>query len=1646
MKKVCLSVLAGLLFLFASCKMEVGMGSAVDLEAPVLTITDPKTLSNVHKHVVIKGTCTDNIKVERVSVSNKITGESYGNAKINGQEWSIELDLEEGEATLNFEAIDSKHNISTRSIKTLTLLVDETAPEGLSWYIDRGNAIQTPFMEKSDLEKLDISLSVNKDIPQNERFEIHGRMYDAMSIDEISLILTDEETGKSIKAEVKAESLPENKSIFTPVFTFTHEDIIAVMPELASGKHYLKASFYSKDEHGNNDTKDLAYLMWYPESDYPGIQRNLNSEGEISVGIGSYISLPLFDDDGVEEIHFDLFDSLFGYASSSEWEEILASDSDEGAAARKVLRHPVEEDGLPTKTDDSSKIEYSGSNYIRDIYAQLQAPDKPCVMYLVAAVKDINGKWNAKVVKTNITDIAKPLLLIENPLENSIPNMKAGVTGKQGKASVFEIAGYSLDTKGSNRIEIVYVPDSTTAGNYSNAEQKEARAKQIIDSVKNGSAKTDDGEIYKVLKFPEEKTPVSGWVKEQFSFEFDILEDFGDAAKDQKFFFIKLTDTDNNIVEKVFQINGDTDLPDVEVKSPEINMAVCNYLSDDLVLSFRGVKPSGLGIDLSKYKIEHVYTTKNGDFITEVYSPEQTGYLKLTETPAADGKGSFYTAVIPKDTLRAWAEGDEPFQTDGQPVFTFYTTDVLGNVNTLKRTVMLSPLPYLESISSDLQNGTFKANDIISLKAKFSDSVIVTGTPTIELSYDDSDPVSKYASYVSGSGTDTLVFNFTVPDGAESAKLLTNKIIANVENDEENEYGTIKTGTVGDGPATLSMNGVSKLQDSKTFVLDGVAPTLSLAEFLVDNVSVSQNTYVTKDSEISVVLTASENILVSGNPILRVNADDTVNGGTGSKGGIIDFTFQGLSNNTITFACKVSSLTKQGILSVDFNDCFNSQNSILITDEPGNKLKLSSASNKSESKIIVDTVKPAVPVIQGLENQKTYTKNQTLTITQFESDAVVKYSKDGGVSWSEYNDSNKPVLGNGSYRLMVSQTDKAGNTSDPSNECYIVINTKFPTPTGFSISRPDGNYKKDDVITFKLTFDEKVKVPSANTKITFTNKDGTQTRTVSAKVNNTLDSTVLFEYTVRSTDEIYGIKTTNITFGSDFVDKNENKPDSSVTTDITTFFNDSTGSGGIRNNIILDGVAPEISSYNPAINGIVSNGNVVTLTFSEPVFKESGIITLRRKGNWYIPPVLTETEFYAVYNELDSENQQKLMRTDSAGTAIMHSKTGASIGPYQKVSHGLLGDSEAGPAPDTTTKFVLNPKLNIDSGSATLDEGITVNVADIRSAFEAAGYHKQELDVTSTSVSINSNVVTITFPDTLVDGREWELFIPAGTFRDSTGNIFGGLGTYNAGKPDTSTYSYWSNKVAKPVIRVDRYSHGWGAEEPDSTGAISTTISTYDENSYATENTGGSVSPTGYARVRIDCETPGAVITYGVDGSQTREQSITETSSYVLSNYGTVTDKTNDQIKAISATSSYTQNTWFAVGDGALTTSRRDYVKALATKTNFTASDAGYEGVFKTVVITRETNNLAVVKIEGSTKPGAMPTVSNFPVRDATADKRYCKQAYSTDGKVFYWISYDIVSDWSAMPKHKKNYTEKYYDGSYGLMTYIYHASYYTGE
>ena len=1132
-----------------------------------------------------------------------------------------------------------------------------------------------------------------------------------------------------------------------------------------------------------------------------------------------------------------------------------------------------------------------------------------------------------------------------------------------------------------------------------------------------GSATAANGEIVKTISFDPKKAKEEGkWKIQDFSFDFDLLTDFetSSQANKPKDFILRLTDSDGNIVNKSLRVDGDNKKPEIIISQPTDNMAVCDYSHNDLVLKFKAHKSSGLGIKINSYKIERNDTPY-------VFTLNSAKYPLVRD-------GDYVKVTIPKALVKEWAENanfketfngkEEKIGANPQPVFTFYAEDVLGNKTSVQRAVVLSPLPYLEKISSDKMSGLYKYNDTITIQAKFSDTVKVTGSPRLKLKYNSSDTTFAYANYTSGSDSDTLSFTYTVEKGKTSDKLLCVGV-------DENG-GSIQTGTAGKGSASFSViPSGNNLQDSKTFIIDGKAPVIESITFSTEpavNANSDGYTYLKENTNLILTINCSEPMFVSDDPKLNVKIGTTD----------IAFKFQDIQDNKIIFSQKITSNTTQGQISLTGTSCFDTASKANIKDEAGNEIDISKAASPT-IKAVVDTIAPAAAPAFTVDST-THKLTISAPVASYGVD-YQEYSLNGGVSWVRY--SSPVTLTSGSYTIVTRQTDKAGNTSPVSASKEVSFDDTFPNILGFAISKPDGNYPAGTAITFKLFLDDKVTVPSGSATLKFTPYSSTTPEvSVPVTASSTAKNTIEFTYTVKDNDYFNGLKISSVTLGSTIKDSFNNTPDSVTTTAITTALANAECK---RQKIVLDGSAPTISTYSPAKDAIVSNGNVITLTFSENVYKESGKIMLRRKGDWLIPPVLTEKEFYAVYNELDSENQQKLMRTTN-GTPVVHSKTGQPVGPYKKITHGLKDDY----TPDSKIKFVLDFNLGLDSGTATLDTGITASVSDIRDAFEAAGYHKQELDVTSSAVVITGNKVTITFPDTLVDGREWELYIDEGAFRDETGNLFAGLGNEVA---ETTPYSFWSNKVAKPWIRVDRYSHGWGAVEPtvknvggktvyDSTK----TISTYGTAS-TTANSGATIAPSGYARVRVDCETPGAAITYGQTGVVTKTQDTTSTST--AQKQGSTTTVSAANITGITLGA---YNGFFVVGDGQLNTSRKDYVKAIATKANFTASNASYEGVFKTVVIHRETNGKNVITIEGGTSAGGMPTISGFPVRDATEDKRYGKNAYTPTGtdnkKLWYWHSYEIVSDFSEMGK-VTNYTKNYYNCSYGALTFIYNVDWY---
>lgn len=1670
--------LFSLLGLFTACEVEVGMGEALDLEAPVCTVTSPQTLSNVHKSFRMAGTCSDNIGVTAVEITDKSTGQLYANATINGNTWYVDLNLEEGERTLVVTAKDKACNQSAKSYRTCIYLVDETAPEGLSWYVDRGNNVQTPLKSRKELRTMDYDDFTNIDVPQNESFSVHGHFYDAFSIRTIKLELfevpasevetapadwnqdiIDDKLGTDpynishlvVSKEIAAATLDTSKSIYSPEFDFTDSDLAG----LTTGKHYLKLRYTSIDQHGNTSSDVvLPYMIWWPESDEPRVQLSGITNGSMRVNIGSAIPIHFFDDDLLTDVRAAIVPSSFSRTES----EIK---SNPGLVTWDLVKNSSD---LALKRDDA---------------VQINAPNTPQQMKLVTYAVDDHGKKKVRICDVEVTDASKPLLFIESPDENVVPPIEQGT-------SSFKIKGYSLDTTGSSRVVIAYVP--------------ELSGDVAVEKGKNlckGTAIPQEGQFVETYNLGT-KIDDGGWKKQTFEFTFDLLTKFrnGDIsyARENKFFEMLLVDEDNNEVWKSFQLTGDTTPPDITVASPASNMAVYDYSDKgpaNLEIKYKASKSSGLGVDPSKYKVS--VTWEEGNVVE--YTPGNG------LTVDADG----YAVVnIPRSEIASKKD------LNNQPTIVFEAADVLGNPATARYNVVLSPLPQLDEIISGNMNGTFKKGDVINFHAVFTDAVKVTvdeahpdKVPQLKLKFNPSDTEPKLANYNgTGNRTTTLVFSYTVQEndtsdlvkifGTETADHRYENVIKLPDQTGITEIA-IKTALTGEGDAYIDIL-ASKCLAGKEFKIDGVLPTITgisiTPEDLYDaasnpdgiRVNADGNYYLKANEVIKAVVTFSENVNIKGSPVLKLFC------GNDSSKSPVEFALQNISGNTITFTHKIAAADPQGTIYFNNASSFakdttgvNAGYVSKITDTAGNPLKLE-ANSYVDKGIVIDTGVPAAVAINiagGTET--TYNIAQALKLTG-ESGAKVEFSPNGGISWYEYPSNTDPQAGisltsggftigeaftpvsGGEYNLKTRQTDKAGNVSPENGPVHFTINDTFPAINGIAIQKSDGHYPAGDKVKFVVSYADVIKATDATSAVLSFTIGTSQPRTVNVKPTSASGSSKLeFEYTVSGTagaeDEGDGVKVTRITYstvsGKRPVDKYGNSPSADVT--ISSY----SGVYQVANRpyISLDGKAPVISTYSPVSGSIsASNNNVIKLTFSENVYKESGMITLRRKGDWRIPPVLTETEFNSVYNELTlAADKALLMKTETGGTPVQSIYTGQPVGPYRRITHGLAGGDGSSTVPDTSTKFVLDFNVGIETGTRKLSDGTSVSVDDIRAVFERAGYHKQELEVTDTAVVINNNVVTITFPEALVDGREWEVVIEPGAFRDETGNLFEGLGSITPAKSTNTVakaanrevastpYSFWTGKVAKPWVRVDRYSHGYAAVEPEvnGTGTSATYKTVKIITSYGTKHDSTAVNaantkPAGYARVRIDCETPGATIMYNWGGKVTNTANPEGDSSVLWTDSTSLTDTS---LSTINANKTY--NGYFVVGDGESYTARRDFVKAYATKDHFTNSADGYEGVFKTVVTMNCNNSQNFTKIEGGTAAGGMPSINGFPVRDAEEKKGHDKGCYRISEKQYVWQTYEIISTWWILP-YNGNYTSTYYRAGYGYANHIYHPGFYS--
>ncbi|MCU9950564.1 DUF4347 domain-containing protein, partial [Pseudomonas sp. PDM13] len=128
--------------------------------------------------------------------------------------------------------------------------------------------------------------------------------------------------------------------------------------------------------------------------------------------------------------------------------------------------------------------------------------------------------------------------------------------------------------------------------------------------------------------------------------------------------------------------------------------------------------------------------------------------------------------------------------------------------------------PRVTDVSSSTANGTYKIGDTITVTVTFDTTVDVTGTPRLQL---ETGAIDRTLDYVSGSGTNTLTFSYTVQAGDSSADLDYTSTSALTLNG-----GTIKDGSSRDAVLTLPAPGAAgSLGANKALVVDGVRPVAS---------------------------------------------------------------------------------------------------------------------------------------------------------------------------------------------------------------------------------------------------------------------------------------------------------------------------------------------------------------------------------------------------------------------------------------------------------------------------------------------------------------------------------------------------------------------------------------------------------------------------------------------------------------------------------------------------------------------------------------------------------------------------------------------------------------------------------------------------
>ena len=610
---------------------------------------------------------------------------------------------------------------------------------------------------------------------------------------------------------------------------------------------------------------------------------------------------------------------------------------------------------------------------------------------------------------------------------------------------------------------------------------------------------------------------------------------------------------------------------------------------------------------------------------------------------------------------------------------------------------------------------------------------------------------------------------------------------------------------------------------------------------------------------------------------------------------------------------------------------------VVIKDAAGNTINENDWTPKTTpnfGNVVIDTTKPNPPSMVKTDGSAAWTPAQVITDEEGVSFKItgeknsngkgntdIEYTTDGA-NWVPYIDGSTVTLSNnGNYTVKARQTDKAGNTSAESTAHSFIIN-KGELLSKITTTTPSGTYSRNTEnkkIDGQLEFRTSITISKAAT-VTLNIKNGTNVteKNVPIEECKTADaegSVFTFKYDINNGDEInpagFAQNETPVldVTGWNLGTVKLNGKTASIS------FPASTSAKRLKANRTI-----KIFTGNPSIvtNGInfVEEGTennkkvYLTIEYNRAISKVGGTITLTQdtsEGKYHVPTVLTAEE----YNELIAINDIKATIQNA----------------YKKGVNGAEINDDNTLTNNTETKYILD--FDTNDTNEELVKAFTVDSDNTNK--KTAKKHIVTIPVVADEVDIiNKNTIKIDLNNAYklpVKGADYSIDIPAEIVIDDglNKNI-----TITGNAPVLT-----SPGVEKPVIRINKPSY---------------TI----QNAGNTANANANMTVAQSAQMKIDCRTPDLdEIKYSVNPKISNGNNVVTVNERRTTPFET---KKSDPTAPTTASTNYTLNNSIPLASGdtyQVNTYDNAYgvkIAIIATTKKGTASGTSYEYATRTVL------------------------------------------------------------------------------------------------